>query len=84
MIDYFKENLHSQDIKFVYRKFLLGHRIWYFETNAGVDNYAEMYDDFKLYMSEKLDLHVNNLAIVGSAKLGFSLSPKKNFKVLIL
>lgn len=81
MIDNFKESLRTQDLRLVYRKFLLGHKIWYFETKIGTNDYAETYDDFKIYMSEKLDLHVNNLAIVGSAKLGFSLAPKKNFKV---
>jgi hypothetical protein len=81
MIDNFKEILRTQDLRFVYRKFLLGHKIWYFETRAENEAYAETYDEFKLYMSDKLDLHVNNLAIVGSAKLGFSLSPKNNFKV---
>lgn len=80
VINNFKDNLRIQDVRFVYRKFLLGHKIWYFETRAGMENHAQVYDDFKIYMSEKLDLHVNNLAIVGSAKLGFSLSPKKNFK----
>lgn len=78
-IEEFKENLHTKDLKYVYRKFLLGHRVWYFESKAGKEKHAEIYDDFKIYMSNKLDIHFNNIAIVGSAKLGFSLSPNKKF-----
>ena len=80
MLDKFKEDLMSKDIHSVYRKYLLGHKIWYFETKLSVEDYAQTYDDFKIYMSERLNLHVNNIAIVGSAKLGFSLSPTKNYK----
>jgi hypothetical protein len=75
----FKENLKVYDSIYVYRKFLLGHRIWYFFQTFGEKSYAEKYDEFKLYMSNHLNLHVNNIAIVGSAKLGFSLSPKKKY-----
>lgn len=42
--------------------------------------FAKDYDEFKLYMSKKLEIHVNNIAIVGSAKMGFSLSPDKNYR----
>ena len=80
MLQAFKEDLKTRDILAVYRKYLLGHKIWYFETKLGMANHAEIYDDFKIYMSDRLNLHVNNLAIVGSAKIGFSLTPSKNFK----
>ena len=79
-LETFKEQLRTCDLKYVYRKFLLGHKIWYFEHRLGEVEHAESYDEFKIYMSQKLDLHVNNIAIVGSAKLGFSLAPQKNFK----
>lgn len=81
MIDIFKEELQSKDIHSVYRKYLLGHKIWYFETKLNLPNHADTYDNFKVYMSERLNLHVNNIAIVGSAKIGFSLSPTKNYKL---
>ena len=31
-------------------------------------------------MSKTLGVHVNNIAIVGSAKMGFSLSPDKDYR----
>ena len=81
MLDDFKVKLSSEDIRDVYQRYLLGHDIWYFREKKQSTSYAQDYDDFKLYLSKKLDIHVNNIAIVGSAKLGFSLSPDKDYKV---
>ena len=79
----FQRDLMTKSITWVYRKYLLGHDTWYFRSYLSNDNHAEVYDDMKIYMSEKLNIHVNNIAIVGSAKLGYSISPKvkKLFKV---
>ncbi|EQA6239082.1 hypothetical protein V1603_16390 [Enterobacter sp. ECC-219] len=81
MLEEFKEKLLSDDIRDVYQRYLLGHDIWYFREKKGSADFAQDYDDFKLYMSKKLGIHVNNIAIVGSAKMGFSLSPSKNYRV---
>lgn len=80
MLEDFRESLKTEDTRDVYQRYLLGHSIWYFRERKGSATFAEDYDEFKLYMSKKLDLHVNNIAIVGSAKMGFSLSPEKNFR----
>ena len=71
----FIENLKIKDIRWMYRKYLLGHDIWYFREYLGKPDHAEIYDDMKIFMSEKLGIHVNNIAIVGSAKLGYSITP---------
>ncbi len=77
----FIENLKNQNTPWLYRKYLLGHDIWYFREYLKKPNHADIYDDMKIFMSENLDIHVNNIAIVGSAKLGFSINPteKKKF-----
>lgn len=75
----FKEQLIKTDIREVYQRYLLGHDVWLFREHLKSKNHAQTYDDFKLYMSKELGLHVNNIAIVGSAKLGFSLSPDKDY-----
>ncbi|EFD4948461.1 TPA: hypothetical protein ACWKRV_002743 [Escherichia coli] len=80
MLNEFKEKLLSDDIRDVYQRYLLGHDIWYFREQKKSITFAKDYDEFKLYMSKKLEIHVNNIAIVGSAKMGFSLSPDKNYR----
>lgn len=80
MLEEFKAKLIEDDIRDVYQRYLLGHDTWYFREHKQSANYAQDYDDFKLYMSKKLELHVNNIAIVGSAKMGFSLSPTKDYR----
>lgn len=75
-------HLKSKDATWIYRKYLLGHDIWYFREFLNKDNHAEIYDDIKILMSERLRIHVNNIAIVGSAKLGYSITPtpEKKFR----
>lgn len=79
MLEEFKEKLLNEDIRDVYQRYLLGHDIWYFHDHKESYTFAQDYDEFKLYMSKNLELHVNNIAIVGSAKMGFSLSPGKDY-----
>lgn len=80
MLEEFKAKLVNDDIRDVYQRYLLGHDTWYFREYKKSTSYAQDYDDFKLYMSKKLELHVNNIAIVGSAKMGFSLSPNNDYR----
>lgn len=79
-MDEFIENLKSQSTPWLYRKYLLGHDIWYFREYLNKPNHASIYDDMKIFMSGSLGIHVNNIAIVGSAKLGFSISPVEGKK----
>lgn len=72
--DYFKLN---EDID-IYYEYLLGQRVWYFEKESS--DSSEMYDQFKKYISRKLNIPFNNVSIVGSAKTRFSFSPSKNFR----
>jgi plasmid maintenance system killer protein len=76
-IDAFKAALQKCDSSYIYRKYLLGHDVWYFREKLKLTDHAHRYDDFKILMSQKLGIHINNIAIVGSAKLGFSITPRK-------
>ncbi len=80
MLEEFKGKLLSDDIRDVYQRYLLGHDIWYFREKKSSASFAKDYDEFKLFMSKTLGVHVNNIAIVGSAKMGFSLSPDKDYR----
>jgi hypothetical protein len=73
-----KNFIDSNSEKEIYYRHLIGQNVWYFERNANQP--AEVYDDFKKFISLKLDIPFNNISIVGSAKTRYSFSPSKNFK----
>lgn len=62
----------------VYYKYLIGQEVWYFQRFT--DNSSVAYDEFRKFISLKLNIPFNNISIVGSAKTRFSFSPKKDFK----
>ena len=80
-IETFKNELLSLNIKYNYHKYLLGNSVWYFEKYLNLSNPSEEYDSFKSYIAGKFDLPFNNVAIVGSAKLGFSIAPDNNLSM---
>lgn len=75
----YKEDLSKMSVEEIYNKYIIGGDIWYFRNKYG-ECWYEKYDEFKLFISNKLEVHYNDIAIAGSAKLGFSLNPIKNFK----
>ena len=64
-----------------YRKYILRSECWYFENVLASDkkNPATITDDFKEIVSSEMKLNFSDIALVGSAKLGYSLAPKKMF-----
>ncbi len=76
-----KDLVELNSIDFYNKYFLRSHN-WYFKNvlNIPNDNIACAYDDFKQIVSSSLDIQFNNILLVGSAKIGFSLNPKKKFK----
>ena len=52
---------------------------WFFTSNYGEDAIAK-YSEFKWYMSSKFRITANDVSLAGSAWLGYSLNPKKNFR----
>jgi len=51
---------------------------WFF-TDQFPHNAIQKFADFKLYMAQKFKIPATDVFICGSALLGFSLSPKKDF-----
>ena len=76
----YKEDLLKIPVEKVYNKYIIGGDVWYFKDKYG-ENWFDIYDQFKIFISKKLEVHYNDIAIAGSAKLGFSLNPTKNFRL---
>jgi len=62
-----------------YNNYLMSEHIWLLKEKHG-DAYLSVYHDLKIAVSTQLDVPVKNVAIVGSAKFGYSLTPEKNFR----
>lgn len=58
---------------------LFNSQSWYFEPDR-LFTLQGNYDDFRAALAGVLNVNPQNIAIVGSAKFGVSLSPRKNFK----
>ena len=75
-----KQDLATKNTRDIYHQYLLGQDVWYFKELLKKPDPSKTYDDFKNYISSGLDIHFNDIAIIGSAKTGFSFSPSKHFK----
>lgn len=73
-------DIKTLDTVSIYKKYLLGQDVWYFKQKAP-DSYLKTYDEFKHFVADSLEIHFNNISIVGSAKTGISLSPDNDFKL---
>ena len=78
-VEEYKRDLLNESIEDVYMKYIIAGDVWYFKEQFG-DCWFEKYNDFKIFISQKLGVHYNDIAIAGSAKVGFSLNPDKNYK----
>ncbi|MBP0982744.1 MAG: hypothetical protein J6A19_03385 [Oscillospiraceae bacterium] len=78
-IEKIKAAISSKTAEEIYNDFFISGEVWIFKRIFG-DKWFEQYDEFKKYISDKLNVHYNDIGVAGSAKLGFSLNPKKNFK----
>lgn len=85
-VNYSKEeiakDLKEKDVREFYMKYLLRADNWYFENILGVSekDIIHAVDDFKMLVSESMDIGFNNVVMVGSGKIGYSLSPNKFLK----
>jgi hypothetical protein len=64
--------------KFVYNNILLNEDV-YILSEQHKQAAKDVYHDFKVAVSNALDVPVKNVAIVGSAKTGYSLTPGRNY-----
>lgn len=78
-VEEMKVALEKKSADEIYNEFFISGEVWIFKNIFG-DNWFYQYDRFKRYVAKKLDVHYNNIGIAGSAKLGFSLNPTKNYK----
>jgi hypothetical protein len=79
VIEEIKKDLVNLEALQFYKKYLLGQDVWYFKQKHP-SKYLTVYDDFKHNVSDNLGIHFNNISIIGTAKMRYSLNPKKNFK----
>lgn len=77
-----KKDLKEINVREFYMKYLLRADNWYFEQILGIceKDIIHAVDDFKMLVSEAMDIGFNNVVMVGSGKIGFSLSPEKFLK----
>jgi predicted nucleotidyltransferase len=69
--------LNTHGAKYVYETFLLNEDVFLLRDSS--DRKSENYHHFKMEVSKALDVPLKNIAIVGSAKTGYSLTPGRNF-----
>lgn len=74
----FEETLKSKGSKFVFNQFLLNEDVYVLRERYQ-DGASRVYHDIKVATSDALDVPVKNVAIVGSAKTGYSLTPGRNY-----
>ena len=77
-----RNDLKSLDPKDFYLKHIVKSHNWYFSDYLHIpqDELVDRMDFFKEIVSTKMNINFHSLQIVGSAKTGYSLSPKKLLK----
>ncbi|PKQ60562.1 hypothetical protein BZG02_19040 [Labilibaculum filiforme] len=76
----FIEDLKQKESKDIFLDYLQGNNVWYFSDFLKMKNPSSAYDNFKRFVSQSLDVNFNNISIVGSGKVGFSMNPEKDFR----
>lgn len=81
-VDDIEKDLKKLSVKEFYMKYLIRSENWYFEKILGIQekDIIKTIDDFKLIVSDSMNVSFNSIAMVGSGKVGYSLSPKKFLK----
>lgn len=81
-IEEIKANLEKQTEKQFYTEYIIKSPNWYFENELGnsLEESIRVSDDVKLIISENFKISFNSVMMVGSGKIGYSLSPKKLFQ----
>ena len=74
-----RTDLQLLEPKEFYMKHIVKSHNWYFSDYLHVppDEIVDKMDHFKEIVSSSLGINFHNVQIVGSAKMGYSLSPKK-------
>ncbi|ALA96689.1 hypothetical protein AMK43_07525 [Leptotrichia sp. oral taxon 212] len=77
-----RQDLIRLTVKDFFLKYVVRTDNWYFREILNIPNekILETIDLFKLIVSKSMNISFNNIVMVGSAKLGYSLSPNKALK----
>jgi hypothetical protein len=79
-VDDFKTLMKTDtDSRSICQTVLFSSDMWLVD-HKNMGNSAKVYDQMKLFFARKLAMSNSNVAIVGSAKTGFSMNPKKLFR----
>lgn len=80
-IETIKEDIKTLCEREFYLKYIVRSDNWYFENVLGYskEKLVGIADDFRMTISEELGISFNCIMIVGSSKIGYSLSPNKLF-----
>lgn len=75
-----KRIIKNNTVEKAYQLLLLGNEVWYFKYYLLKSDYSTIYESFKRFISDKFNIHFSNIQIMGSAKIGFSMSPENEFR----
>ncbi len=81
-LDLLKKDLTTMSVEDFYVKYILKSKNWYFTECCHLEG-VELIDKIDLFreiVSNSFNVSFYSVKMVGSAKVGFSLSPKKDFK----
>lgn len=78
-----KNDLTNKDPKVFFREYFLYSPNWYFSSELGLSegDQRKRLGELKTLISDATSVSFNNIQIVGSSSLGFSLAPDKKFKL---
>ena len=76
-IDEIKKDLQQLSVEQFYTKYIVRSDNWYFEKILSIPlaEQDKLTDEYKLIISNGLNISINSITMVGSGKIGFSLSP---------
>ena len=74
-----KRDIRDMDCRQFYLQHIVRSDNWYFEKilNYSPTDISKISDDFRMTISESMGISFNSIMIVGSGKIGYSLSPKE-------
>lgn len=78
-IDEFRAAIRTKPPLDFCREHLFDQSMWLYSEASGVQ-IAGSYADLKVRVGDAVDINPNNVALVGSAKYGFSMSPDKRYR----
>jgi len=73
-------DLNTKTNRDIYLDYLQGNDTWYFKDFLKVADPSKEYDGFKKLVATSLEVNFNDVGLVGSGKVGYSMAPGKDFR----